>query len=122
MNSRELDATPPAAAIADAPTPLPSAFKQTPGPWRRRTGGTYYNTIEAQSGRSRGRLDDGWRPIASGQSCGPLDVSDAEERANCEANLNLIAAAPELLDACIAQGRCTLLLNQTTGREGRWTM
>jgi hypothetical protein len=75
--------------------------KHTPGPWRIATSGNCGNTIEAQSGRTQYEFDTGYRAVAAFQSCESSGLYKNEEE-NRIANGNLIAAAPELLEACIA--------------------
>ena len=72
----------------------------TPGPWRV-SGGRYIKQDYTEIGLS----DDAGMMIASipgGETSGPFFV---ENRAECDANARLIAAAPELLEAledCVA--------------------
>jgi len=73
-----------------------SEAKYTPGPWRI-SQGNIGNTIEAQSGKKSHEFDDGFRVVAMAQSCEPTGRYVKEkEKENAEANINLIAAAPEL--------------------------
>jgi hypothetical protein len=72
--------------------------KHTPGPWRI-SNGNFANLIEGYSGRHHGEWDDGFRAVASAQHCEPTG-NYVNERENAEANARLIAAAPELLEAC----------------------
>jgi hypothetical protein len=72
--------------------------KSTPGPWRHDTSGNFRKVVEAQSGRTYGEFDSGWRPVATVQDCCASDkYSDKKE--NRKANIALIAAAPTLLAA-----------------------
>jgi len=72
--------------------------KHTPGPWRICKGGNMSNLVEGPSGvQIDGTYDDGYRTVAMVQSC-CSDRGAAAEK-NCNANLRLIAAAPDLLAA-----------------------
>lgn len=75
--------------------------KFTPGPWRLSTG-NMGNAVEGPSGRNRGEGDDGYRPLAHFQYCGPAYVNWRDEETNASANGRLIVAAPEY-DALIVE-------------------
>jgi hypothetical protein len=69
-------------------------MSHTPGPWRVATKSNIGNMVEAESG-------NGYRCVATFQECGPSPRFDVQQ-ANREANGRLIAAAPDLLEACKA--------------------
>jgi hypothetical protein len=72
----------------------------TPGPWRiTTTNKQFSNSVEGYSGRKSHSGDDGFRTVATFQDCGPSRLDD-ESDANMLANGRLIAAAPDLLEAC----------------------
>lgn len=74
-----------------------SETKHTPGPWRVSTG-NFAKVIEGQSNKKLHERDDGFRPIATVQSC--TDSPYAKEQDdNCAANMALILAAPDMLEA-----------------------
>ena len=82
--------------------------KHTPGPWRICKGGNMSNLVEGPSGvQIDGTYDDGYRTVAMVQSCcsdrgarGALSYANIIHRtARLDANLRLIAAAPDLLAA-----------------------
>ena len=63
-------------------------------PWRIKTTGNIGNAIEAHAGMPpRFEGDDGYRTICMVQSCCPSDSLADDERANFEANRNLIVTA-----------------------------
>lgn len=78
--------------------------KATPGPWRVKTTGNFGNAIEAFSGRTIDNLDDGYRIVATFQSCEPTGKYAAEE-ANRAANGVAITEAVTLAPALLARLR-----------------
>ena len=122
--TKELDATPPAAAIADAPIPLTPAFKHTPGPlsaaWQEQwpfgivavdaTGNEVWNERPHCFSSTSKTLQDHLDCVGF----------EPEDRDRCRAILQrqfadavLRAAAPELLDvlreyAMLGGGKCTI--------------
>ena len=79
----------------------PSAFRAyTPGPWRYAAKSNIGNCVEGQSGNILYDLDDGYRTVATVQSCLSSDLF-VDERKNLAANIALISAAPDLLEALI---------------------
>ena len=62
------------------------------------------NIIEGQTGLSPRYVgDDGWRPLASYQSCCASEFAD-EQEANAQANARLIALAPTAPHDCDIPG------------------
>lgn len=70
----------------------------TPGPWRHATKGNFGNCVEGPSGKHGYEGDDGYRTVAMVQSCTSKRLPN-EEDANLAANIALIAAGPDLVDA-----------------------
>lgn len=67
----------------------------TPGPWRLGSG-NISNCIEGQSGKKLFDNDNGFRTVATYQSCESSGIA-SKERANAEANAALIASSPEAI-------------------------
>jgi hypothetical protein len=74
--------------------------KHTPGPWRR-SGGNIGNLVEGPSGKRLFEGDDGYRGVATVQPCIDSDKFN-EQDANLEANIAVVIAAPDMLQALIA--------------------
>ncbi|NTU49432.1 MAG: hypothetical protein HGA87_00800 [Desulfobulbaceae bacterium] len=72
-----------------------SEAKFTPGPWFHDDKSNFGNLVAANSGRKAHEYDSGTRTVAMVQSCGFFDTHDTEQE-NINANISLIAAAPEL--------------------------
>lgn len=70
----------------------------TPGPWRHSTTSNIGNLIEGPTGKKLYEGDDGFRGIATVQPC-IASTFYADQEENCKANINLIAASPELYEA-----------------------
>jgi len=74
-----------------------SETKFTPGPWRWNRKSNIGNVIEGPSGRTSYDGGDGYSSVAMVQHCGSSGNYKVEKE-NQEANLHLVAAAPELYD------------------------
>lgn len=75
-----------------------SETKWTPGPWRISTG-NMANVIEGPTGKENiSEWDDGYAPVATAQPC-CASYQHADREANLQANLHLVAAAPDLYAA-----------------------
>ena len=70
--------------------------KWTPGPWQHEKNSNVSNSVSGQSGQNLFEGDNGFRTIALVQSCNQKPAGTQE---NLQANINLIAAAPELYEA-----------------------
>ena len=73
--------------------------KHTPGPWRLSTSSNIGNLVEGPTGQRLFDGDNGFRTVASFQSCLPSGAKYDAEEANAAANGRLIALAPELAEA-----------------------
>ncbi|NTU49526.1 MAG: hypothetical protein HGA87_01285 [Desulfobulbaceae bacterium] len=80
-----------------------SEAKFTPGPWFPDDKSNFGNLVAANSGRKSHEYDSGTRTVAMVQSCGFFETHDAEQE-NINANISLIAAAPDMyaaLERCL---------------------
>lgn len=88
-----------------------SEAKHTPGPWRHDTSGNLGNVVAGPSGKQLYEGDNGYRAVAIVQACTSSNLY-SEEEANQQANINLIAAAPDLLAAL--RGALPFLVNDAS--------
>lgn len=77
-----------------------SDAKFTPGPWRVCTTGNMSNVVEGVAGKTDD-YDDGFRSVALVQACS-AERDHIKRDVNRDANMALIAAAPDLYEALTA--------------------
>jgi hypothetical protein len=87
-----------AASSPSISTQAPAPTAHTPGPWRHSKKGNFGNLVEGPTGVSQYEGDDGFRAVATVQACTASPRASVLD-ANQAANIALVAAAPDLLEA-----------------------